>query len=107
MENMTTTDFADFGYRERKMAMELMAAMHSQGLPDDFWDEGVGIMMNTHSGNVFLTNNEYQAAMMNGNSLETFYSCPICGHEGFKEDMDHDGGSECDEYLEDIGIDKS
>ena len=106
MEKITTTDFADFGYRERKMAEELLAAWNSQGLPEDFYDEEVTIMMNMSSGNVFLTNSEFQAAMMNGDDLETFYSCPICGHEGFKEDMDHDGDSECDEYLEEIGVER-
>ena len=63
-------------------------------------------MMNMYSGNVFLTNSEYQAAMMNDDELETFYSCPTCGHEGFKEDMDHDGDSGCIAYLNDIGIEK-
>ena len=59
-----------------------------------------------NSGNVFLTNANYDVAMMNGDTLESFYSCPNCGHEGFKEDMSHDGDAECKRYLRDIGVEE-
>lgn len=101
----TTTDFAKFGNRERKMAEELLRAWREQGLPDDFDDDKVTIMMNHNSGNVFLTNAEYQVAMMNGDTLESFYTCPYCGHEGFKDEMEHNPeNSECTEYLQEIGV---
>jgi hypothetical protein len=100
---MTTTNLAEFGYREKRMAAELLNAM-CDGLPDDFADNEVTVMMNTHSGNVFLTNANCDVAMMNGDKLESFYSCPECGHEGFKEDMAHDGSAECRRYLRDIGM---
>lgn len=99
----TTTDLSQFGYREIKMASELLNAWVKNGLPDDFEHDEVTVMMNTNSGNVFLTNSEYQVAMMNGDSLESFYTCPECGHEGFKDEMHHDGGSECRRYLREIG----
>lgn len=92
---MTTTDLTQFGYRERKLAEELLHAWNENGLPEDFHDENVTIMMNQYSGNVFLTNDEFQVAMMNGDSLESFYSCPECGHEGFKEDFDDCDCKEC------------
>jgi hypothetical protein len=100
----TTTDLSEFGWRERKMAAELLTASCEQGLPEDFEDDAITIMMNRKSGNVFLTNSEFQVAMMNGEKLESFYSCPQCGHEGFKEDMEHDGNAECARYLRDIGV---
>ena len=101
----TTTDLSKFGHREIKMASELLNAWIDKGLPDDFESDGVTVMMNFNSGSVFLTNSEYQVAMMNGDNLESFYSCPICGHEGFKEDMPHnEDDKECQEYLKDIGI---
>jgi len=101
----TTTDLSQFGYRERKMAAELLTASVEQGFPDDFDDDGVTVMMNMHSGNVFLTNADYQVAMLNGDKLESFYSCPQCGHEGFAEDMAHDAdNAECQRYLQDIGV---
>jgi hypothetical protein len=87
MQEITTTDFARFGHRERKMAEQLLRAWREQGLPQDFSPEKVTIMMNTHSGNVFLTNEEYQVAMMNGDQLESFYTDFETGEEGFKEEL--------------------
>ncbi len=95
----TTTNLADFGFREKRMAATLLNAM-CDGMPDDFENDAVTVMMNTASGNVFLTNSEYQVAMMNGDTLESFYSCPQCGHEGFKSDMAHGASdAECQEYV--------
>ena len=103
MKNITTTDLSKFGYREREMAEELLRAWRKQGLPDDFDDNEVTIMMNMQSGCVFLANYDYQTAMMNDDNLESFYSCPGCGHEGFLEEMEHEPKSEeCLQYLEEI-----
>jgi hypothetical protein len=100
---MTTTDLTNFGYRERAMAEKLLKAWREDGLPEDFYKDEVVIMMNTHSGNVFLTNSDYEVAMMNGDMLESFYTCPQCGHEDFLEDMDHEPeNEECTLYLEEI-----
>lgn len=96
----TTTNLADFGQRERSLLIELLTAWNEQGLPDDFEDDEVVPMMNTSSGNVFLTNAEYQAAMMNGDNLETFYSCGNCGKEGFKEDFTEYTEDNCTECLD-------
>ena len=102
---MTTTDLAKFGSRERKMTEDLLKAWREQGLPIDFYDENVTIMMDTNSGNVFLTDSEYQVARMNGDRLESFYSCPYCGHKGFIEDMEHEPEDEkCTRYLEEIKV---
>jgi hypothetical protein len=103
---MTTTNLAEFGYQELKEVRDLLDAMIKEGLPQDFENDGVHPMMNQNSGNVFLTNSEYQVAMMNGDKLESFYSCPQCGHEGFKDEMEHEGNKDCQEYLESIGIEK-
>jgi hypothetical protein len=84
---MTTTDLTKFGYRERKMAEELLHAWNEDGLPEGFEDDEVEIMMNFNSGYVFLTNSEYQVAMMNGTTLEMFYTDPDTGEEGFLEDL--------------------
>lgn len=105
MDSITTTDFAQFGIRERRMAQELLNAWNDSGLPDDFDDDEVTFMMNRDSGFVFLTNSEYQVAMMNGDKLESFYTCPYCGHEGFKDEMEHEPeNSDCTEYLQQIGV---
>lgn len=101
-QEITTTDLAKFGYREKAMAAKLLQAMIDKGLPNDFYDDEVTVMMNTNSGNVFLTNSEYQVAMMNGDKLESFYSCPECGHEGFFDEMKHGENKECKSYYKDI-----
>ena len=83
----TTTDFARFGHRERAMAEELLKAWREQGLPEDFYEEEVTVMMNFSSGYVFLTNADFQVAMMNGEELESFYTDPETGEEGFRDEL--------------------
>ena len=105
METSYTEDLGKFGNRERAMAGELLTVMSEEGVPDDFDDDNVRVAFNMSSGNVFLTNDDCQVAMMNGEKLESWYSCPICGHEGFKEDMKHgEDDKECQEYLKEIGV---
>lgn len=84
---VTTTDLSNFGYRELNLAARLLEAMVKQGLPDDFTDDEVHIMMNYNSGNVFLTNSECEAAMMNDGKLESFYCLGYYGNEGFLSDL--------------------
>lgn len=59
---------------------------HGKG-PDEFSLDGVQLMMNQNSGNVFLTNDECEVLMMNGDSLEMWYFTPYNGHEGFADDL--------------------
>ena len=87
MNNTTTTDLSRFGFREIKMLSEILNAWVESGLPDDFTNNEVAPMMNMSSGNVFLTNSEFEVAMMNGDKLESFYTSPYDGHEGFFEDL--------------------
>ena len=98
-QEVTTTDLADFGSRERGMLIDLLVAWRDQGLPEDFEPEEVRPMMNRLSGCVFLTNSDYQTAMLNGDRLESWHNCPECGHEGFAEDCtlrdDGDGCNQC------------
>jgi hypothetical protein len=78
-----TEDLGKFGARERAMAAELL----SHPLPDTFADDNVRIGFNLNSGNVFLVNDDYQTAMMNGDDLQVFHSTPYSGLEGFIEDL--------------------
>lgn len=84
---MTTTDLSEYGQRELELLCELLEAMRDQGLPKDFYDNEVCLMMNKHSGYVFLTNSEFQVAMMNGDKMESFYTLPYSGYEGFIDDL--------------------
>jgi len=109
-DNITTTDFSEFGWRERKMASELLNASCEKGFPQDFEDNEVQIMMNKNSGNVFFTNSEYQVAMMNGDDLESFYTLPYGGVEGFADELidEYKNGNidneEDIQYLKELGI---
>jgi len=96
-QDITTSCLSDFGSRERWMLVELLTAWDRQRLPDDFYEDEVIPMMNRNSGCVFLTNSDYQVAMMNGDKLEIWHNCSNCGHEGFAEDcrLNDDGCQEC------------
>lgn len=83
----TTTNLADFGYRELELLKNLIQAKMDQGFPEDFSLRGVTVMMNQNSGNVFFTNDEYQVAMVNGDTLEMFHTCGECGQEGFASEF--------------------
>jgi hypothetical protein len=101
MGNNYTENLAEFGSREIRMLSELLNAWMAQGLPDGFFNAGVKPAMNKMSGNVFLTNEEYQIAMMNGDKLESFYSLPYGGEEGFLCDL-IDENSPADLHHEDV-----
>lgn len=97
MCNITTTDFSKFGHRERKLAEQLLKVWNEQGLPGDFQNDEVVIMFNTHSGNVFLVNSDFQVAMMNSEKLEIFYTDFETGEEGFINELS-------EEALQNLGL---
>lgn len=82
----TTTNLADFGTRELMIVRDLISLM-MEGLPEDFCNNEVVPMFNQNSGYVFLTNSEFQVAMINGDVLESFYCSPYEGLEGFYDDL--------------------
>ena len=83
-----TTDLNDFGYRELEELENLLVAMREQGLPSDFYNDEVVPTLNLYSGYVFLTNSEYQVAMLDDNGdLKSFYYLSYYGYEGFLDDL--------------------
>ena len=87
-----TEDLADFGYREQRAAQDLFEAWKLNGLPVDFWNNGVKIGFNMNSGYVFLTNSDYQVAMCTTNEqdqleLYSFYTSPYEGKEGSFDEL--------------------
>lgn len=101
-DEIVTSDWSKFGYQEIEEAKELLS--HIKEI-DNYGK--VEVMFNTHSGYVFLSDEDYKTWMMNGDKIEEWYSCPYCGHEGFLEDMDHESEEEeCTRYMEEIGIPK-
>lgn len=101
-----TQDLSKFGYRELYMAGDLLKAYKTNKDKTHVfgrYDSGVNVEFNPNSGNVFLVDSDYNVAMMNGHDLEDFFSCPICGHEGFLEDMKHgEDNPECLDYVLEI-----
>jgi hypothetical protein len=83
MENYYTENLADFGYRERHLASELLKAE----LPENFNDQGVRVAFNASSGYVFLTNDDYQVALFNGDKLALYHTTSYSGLEGFIDDL--------------------
>lgn len=53
----------------------------------DHLTDGITVMMNTQSGNVFLTDDDFNVMMLNGDDLEPFLSTPYDGHEGFADEL--------------------
>ena len=95
-----TTDLSKFGLREIEELRDILTVWLDKGLPEDFDYCEVIPMFNMDSGNVFLTNEDYEVCMLNGNKLESFYTCPECGTEGFADDILHaETNLCCKEYL--------
>ncbi|MBU0847436.1 hypothetical protein KKH23_09660 [Patescibacteria group bacterium] len=98
-----TQDFSKFGYRELAMAGELLTKYSDN--PNVIDGNGIHIEFNPNSGNVFIVDEDFNVAMMNGDVLEQWFNCPYCGHEGFLEEMDHEPqNNECTRYLKEIGV---
>lgn len=103
-ETIVTLDLGKFGARERAMAVKIFTLWERQGLPEDFYEDGITLCFNQDSGYVFLSNEDFQVCMPSNGRLESFYSCPECGHEGFAYQMAHGKNDGCQEYLESIGV---
>lgn len=87
MEPVVTADLSAFGYRELHMAAQLLNALSNGGRPDNMGD-GLTINMNTNSGYVFLSDEDFNTFMMNGDRLEQHYFCSWCGWEGFEDEAE-------------------
>ena len=91
--------------RERGLVRDILNAWDANGLSEDFYDDGVKFAFNRNSGYVFLVNSDYQCCMMNGNSLESFYSTPYDGVEGFWDELAEEYPDLCaedQEYMRNI-----
>lgn len=92
-----TKDLRNFGYRELDMAGDLLKALGSSKDNTEYLGDGVEVWFNLGSGCVFLSDEDYNTAMMNGDSLEDWLQCGECGTEGFMEDIKENGSNCCHE----------
>jgi hypothetical protein len=105
MQDPVTYDMSDFGSREMGMAADLLNAYRKQH--PEWLGNGVKVAMNRNSGCVFLTDEDYNSAMMNGEKLELWLFTPYEGHEGFLSDLldeyaPTDLNGEDERYLRDM-----
>lgn len=99
---MNTRKFEDLGYVQLRELSEMILSMIEDGVPKDFYDDGVVWEFNPNSGNMFFTNDDYQVCMMNGGKLESFYWLSYDGHAGFAEDLKENYENGCITNEEDI-----
>lgn len=101
---MNTRDFSKFGYREIKMARDLLAAYIDKN-ETRLLGGGIAVELNPMSGNVFLVDEDCNVAMCDDDVLVDFISCPECGHEGLVTEF-LDGGENdcCKSYLAELEI---
>ena len=98
---MNTRDISKFGNREREIAGKLLSAINTVNDKTSMFGEGVSVEFNPTSGMVFLVDEDFNVAAMNGDVLEDFLTCPECGTEGFSEDIDTDMKC-CSDYIKDM-----
>jgi transcription initiation factor IIE alpha subunit len=101
MEN--TRDLSKFGYRELQIAGKLLTVLKTERDKTKYLSDGIAVEFNPSSGCVFLVDENCQVAMLNGEELEDFFSCPECGAEGFLEDIkNHSQKKACKDYIKQI-----
>jgi hypothetical protein len=86
---IVTTDLSKYGYRELEMAIELLKAYTDQR--PEFLGNNISLNFNTYSGNVFLSDDDYNTGMVGGTELKQWVACGCCGREGFIDEKDDTG----------------
>ncbi|HUD45167.1 MAG TPA: hypothetical protein VMR41_06490 [Patescibacteria group bacterium] len=91
MNTLITADFSQFGIRELIFAQRLIKAYTEEGA--DFLNSGITINFNTHSGYVFLSDDDYNVGVLDEEEthIVQFFSCPECGYEGTQHDAISEG----------------
>tara|TARA_X000001036_G_C20312964_1_gene657205 strand:- start:181 stop:534 length:354 start_codon:yes stop_codon:yes gene_type:complete len=101
-ENPLTTDISKMDLSE---VTPMLTAYQEENTTRAFramWiDDGTIPTLNQESGYCFLTNEEYQVAMMNDGKLSMFINCGECGREDFEQDWvwtykDNHDSSKCE-----------
>jgi|APSaa5957512535_1039671.scaffolds.fasta_scaffold10421_4 hypothetical protein len=99
-ESPLTTDISKMNLSE---VTEMLTAFQQENTTRAFkamwYDEDTIPTLNQESGYCFLTNSDYQVAMMNEGILSMFINCSECGREDFEQDWiwtyknDHDSST--------------
>ncbi len=88
---MSDTHTRDLSQMPLDQVKDLFVALDNDGWPSDFSERNVVVEYNKKSGNVYFTNDNSDCCMINTNSkqLESHYSTPCQGYEGFFDDLVH------------------
>jgi hypothetical protein len=87
---LITQDLSRFGYQPLTVAAKLLKAYAQARWASnaDQLGEEVALVFNTHSGLVFLSDGEFNAAVLNDTGvLENWLACSICGAEGLRSEV--------------------
>lgn len=84
--NIVTSDLAAFGQRELAIASKLLKA-YGKSRPD-FLGKNTMLKFNPDSGHVFLADDDYGMAVLDGQDLKQWAICCVCGREGFADERD-------------------
>lgn len=105
MEDIITSDLSKFGQRELAIAGELLSTLNTVRDNSRLGD-GIQVFMNRNSGYVFLSDEDYNVAIMSGHYLEDFHTCPNCGNESVASQFrnDFDDVECCKEYADDLEL---
>jgi len=90
-----TKDLSQFGLRERNMAKELLSVYGTDKDITEHLGDGIEVWFNMNSGCVFLSDEDYNTAMINGDKLEDFINCGNCGHEDFSSEFIGEYSKDC------------
>lgn len=93
--NIVTSDLSKFGNRELQEAIYLLHAYLVEN--PKYLGEGLTLNFNQESGKVFISDEDFNVGMMNGNNLEQFLSCEYCGNEGFASEFKLDENGNCED----------
>lgn len=74
--DIITADFSKFGYVDLRLAEQLLQTYAEKGA--GFLGQGLTVNLNTNSGYVFLSDEDYAVGVLNykGTAIVQFYSCP-------------------------------
>ena len=95
-------DLSKFGQRELKIAGELLTAYKSKNDDTTLLDENITVNFNQNSGYVFLSDDNYNVAVMEDEKLVDFLSCGNCGHEGTKSEFLEHSEECCKEFYSEL-----
>ena len=96
-----TNDLTKFGTIELAEAGKLLSTLKTVRDNTKFLGDGVQVFFNNESGYVFLSDEDYNVAVMSGHDLVDFINCPECGNEGNINEFDTESYC-CKKYYKEM-----